>query len=398
MKKTLLLLYMGDETVTAGAGTEKVLMNMANEMTTRGYQVIIATNDHEGAVPYFSLDQRVERIYLGIFGIKMPFWVKVVREINHGFHFIDKPFESWRAGISAKKLRPRLQGRKIDCVIAYNHESIQVADKADLLHVPLAYMLHNSIKIIMGNANQKTLAEKEKADVIQVLMPGFVQEAKKYIQHTPLVWIPNIVRPVPREQQADLAAKKEKYTIITVGRVDPRQKQTHILVQAFSKLAEKYPSWQVKIYGRLRKDKPYYGEVKKMIADAGLSERVLLCGTTPKVQEELQQADIFAFPSAYEGFPLALTEAMAMGLPSVGFRSADAVNELIVDGKNGILCADGADSFADGLEKLMKDQELRIRMGREAVHLMEPYKPKAVWDKWQNLIEDLIQHRPIKGE
>lgn len=45
----------------------------------------------------------------------------------------------------------------------------------------------------------------------------------------------------------------------------------------------------------------------------------------------------FAFPSAYEGFGLSLAEAMSMGLPAVGYKSCSAVNELIVDGKNGFV-------------------------------------------------------------
>ena len=58
MKKTILLLYMGNETITASAGTERVLTNMANAMVDRGYNVIVATNDKADAIPYFPLDSR----------------------------------------------------------------------------------------------------------------------------------------------------------------------------------------------------------------------------------------------------------------------------------------------------------------------------------------------------
>lgn len=44
---------MGDETVTASAGTERVLTNMANAFVERGYRVIVVTNDSPEAVPYF---------------------------------------------------------------------------------------------------------------------------------------------------------------------------------------------------------------------------------------------------------------------------------------------------------------------------------------------------------
>lgn len=388
--KTLLLLYMGDETVTASAGTERVLSNMANAMVEKGYDVIVATNDKMDAVPYFPFDSRVHCLYLNVDTKKIPFPVKVKREVNRIFPILDKPVEAYRASVSVCKLREQLKENSIDCIIAYNHEAIQVADRLVHGRVPIIAMMHNAIRIIMGNCNCKALAEKEKANVIQVLMPSYVAETKQYLPHTPVVWIPNVVEPVCPEKRAQPGGIKDHYRIITVGRIDGLQKQTHILVEAFATLAQQYPQWDVWIWGEVKK-RDYYQRLCRFIEEQGLTGRVHLAGTTTTVQDELRQADIFAFPSAFEGFPLALTEAMATGLPSVGFRSADAVNELIVDGKNGILCEDGVPAFAQGLERLMKDAALRSAMGRQAVADMEPYYPEAVWNQWQALIDDQIQ-------
>jgi glycosyltransferase involved in cell wall biosynthesis len=380
---------MGDETVTASAGTERVLTNMANAMAERGYNVIVATNDKTDAVPYFPFDVRVHCLYLNVDTKKIPFSVKVKREINRIFPILDKPVEAYRASVSVRKLREQLKGYLIDCIIAYNHEAIQVADR--LVHgmVPIIAMMHSAIRIIMGNCNDRALAEKAKANVIQVLMPSYVAETRQYLPNTPVVWIPNIVETVCPEKQAHPGAVKERYRIITIGRITV-QKQIHILIEAFSSLAQQYPEWDVWIWGEVKK-KDYYQRLCQFIEEQGLTGRVHLAGTTPAIQDELCQADIFAFPSAFEGFPLALTEAMATGLPSVGFRSADAVNELIVDGENGILCEDGVSAFAQGLERLMKESALRSAMGRQAVADMKPYYPEAVWNQWQMLIDEQIQ-------
>lgn len=373
--KTLLLLYMGDETVTASAGTERVLTNMANAMVEKGYDVIVATNDKTDAAPYFPFDSRVHCLYLDVDTKKIPFYVKVKREVNRIFPILDKPVEAYRASVSVRKLRDQLKGDSIDCIIAYNHEAIQVADR--LVHgtVPVIAMMHNAIRIIMGNCNGRALAEKAKANVIQVLMPSYVAETRQYLPHTPVVWIPNVVEPVCPEKQAHPGVVKDRY---------------RILVEAFASLGRQYPQWDVWIWGEVKK-KDYYQRLCQFIEAQGLTGRIHLAGTTTAVQNELRQADIFAFPSAFEGFPLALTEAMATGLPSVGFRLADAVNELIVDGKNGILCEDGVPAFAQGLEQLMKEPALRSAMGRQAVSDMEPYYPEAVWNQWQRLIDEQIQ-------
>lgn len=242
--KTLLLLYMGDETVTASAGTERVLTNMANAMAERGYNVIVATNDKTDAVPYFPFDARVHCLYLDVDTKKIPFSVKVKREVNRIFPILDKPVEAYRASVSVRKLREQLKGYLIDCIIAYNHEAIQVADR--LVHgmVPIIAMMHSAIRIIMGNCNDRALAEKAKANVIQVLMPSYVAETRQYLPNTPVVWIPNIVETVCPEKQAHPGAVKERYRIITIGRITV-QKQIHILIEAFSSLAQQYPEWDV---------------------------------------------------------------------------------------------------------------------------------------------------------
>ena len=387
---TLMLLYMGDETVTASAGTERVLTNMANAFVERGYRVIVVTNDPPTAKPYFPFLPQVKLVFLDVWQVKMPVSVKIKREINRVIPIMDRPVESYRAHLSVEKLKQRLSDCHIDCVIAYNHEAIQVADFWQRGNVPLIAMMHNSIRVIMGNSNRATLKEKEKADLIQVLMPSHIKEAQKYIHKTPIICIPNTVAAVPVDKQANLEEKRSRRTIITVGRIDEFQKQTHILIQAFNLVTDSYPDWQVEIWGEVKK-KSYYEKLIQFVKAHRLEEKIRFCGTTQNIQEKLQQADVFAFPSAFEGFGLSLAEAMATGLPSVGFRSADAVGDLIVNGRNGILCEDGASAFAQGLECLMKDQDLRVRLGRQAVEDMKSYAPQIIWDKWQDVVEQQIR-------
>ena len=82
------------------------------------------------------------------------------------------------------------------------------------------------------------------------------------------------------------------------------------------------------------------------------------------MESKLKVADIFAFPSNSEAFGLALTEAMAAGLPAIGYKSCPAVNEIIIDGYNGFLCDDGVDDFAEKMKVLMQNEELRKQMGK----------------------------------
>lgn len=116
---------------------------------------------------------------------------------------------------------------------------------------------------------------------------------------------------------------------------------------------------------------------------------MILAGTTSKVTEELLKASIFVFPSAYEGFPLAMTEAMSAGLPVIAFKNTPAVNELIIDGKTGFLSEYNTDAFATCLEKMMNDEAMRLEMGAKAIDSIKAYSADTIYGKWDSVLLDL---------
>ena len=127
-----------------------------------------------------------------------------------------------------------------------------------------------------------------------------------------------------------------------------------------------------------------------MIHKNHLENRVFLKGATNDVPNVLQQGDIFAFPSAYEGFGMALGEAMSMGLPAIGYKNCSAVNELIEDGKNGYLCEDGVDDLANKMALLMKRRDMRVQFGIAARESMKKYATETVWNQWEAILRHYI--------
>ena len=179
---------------------------------------------------------------------------------------------------------------------------------------------------------------------------------------------------------------KDRYKIVFVARLDKNHKRPHLLIEAFAPLAAKYPNWDIELWGQEDR-KIYKKELDMIVSKAGLGDRVHFMGTTTDVPSVLVKADIFAFPSAYEGFGLSLGEAMSMGLPAIGYKSCSAVNELIIEGETGILCDDGVAPLTAALERLMQDKNLRVTMGQAGRDRMKQFSPESIWGQWDELLK-----------
>ena len=95
--------------------------------------------------------------------------------------------------------------------------------------------------------------------------------------------------------------------------------------------------------------------------------KIKFLGYRTDIPELLQQADIFFLPSLWEGFGLAVVEAMAAGLPLV-VSNIQGLGEIVGRHSQAGFLIDpkSEDGIADELSKLLKDSELRLLMGKNA--------------------------------
>ena len=369
-------------------GLAKVTASFANEMHRRGYSVSLVYSDVRTGNFYYPVDMAIETYDLCHYEGKsksIPLWYKLKRELLRSVdtrkaRAVNNDFTK---NYLLDNLKSVLNRTKPDVIVSFQ----PAASKALLIDlkvtIPVITMSHGDPEDYFHIYPVEEIPAIEQSKINQVLLPSFATHITNHLPNAKTIVIGNAI---PRyEQEADLLYKKENYKIIFVARLDKNHKRPHILIEAFAPLAKQYPNWTVEIWGAEDR-KIYKKELEYLIASNHLEKQVHLMGTTTDVPSVLQQGDIFAFPSAYEGFGMSLGEAMSMGLPAIGYKSCPAVNELIINGKTGILCDDGIKPFSDALEQLMNNQNLRAEMGKAGRIQMEQYAPQSIWNKWEELL------------
>lgn len=370
-------------------GAAKVTCNFANEMKQRGHQISLVYSDIQTGEFFYPIDKDIPvydiRHYKGQ-SIDYPWYLKLKREFYRTFdrqkaRSINDEFE---AMFLLDNLQDVLKTVKPDIIVSFQSAASKLLLCDLKTTIPVITMSHGDTADYFQTCPKEELPALEKSAVVQVLVPSFERPIKEHLPRVNTVVIGNAIPQY--EEQADLTAKKDIYKIIFTGRLAKGHKRPHLLIEAFSGLAKDFPNWIVELWGAVD-GKAYYKELQRMIQKNNLEKQVILKGTTDDVKSVLQEGDIFAFPSAYEGFGMSLAEGMSMGLPAIGYKNCSAVNELIKNGVNGYLCEEGIEDFQNKLRKLMEDRELRILMGKHARFSMKAYAPEKIWDTWEVLLE-----------
>ncbi len=166
--------------------------------------------------------------------------------------------------------------------------------------------------------------------------------------------------------------------VLAVGTVQPR-KNYQLLIQAFAKIADRYPNNLVITGGKGWLFDDILAEVSKQ----GLDGRVIFTGFVDDVDLPAiySGAAALAFPSLYEGFGLPILEAMACGTPVIN-SDASCLPEVAGDATIQ-LPPEGVEIWAEGLAQLLGDE------GKQKTLVAAGFKQKE-WFTWQRSAEQLL--------
>ncbi|MEV0281265.1 glycosyltransferase family 4 protein [Streptomyces sp. NPDC050610] len=200
--------------------------------------------------------------------------------------------------------------------------------------------------------------------------------------------VPNSI-PAPAVAPADGTGK----WVVAAGRLAPA-KRYDLLIRAFEKVVAQRPDWKLRIYGGGAER----AKLRAQIDKRGLYNHVFLMGPANPLDPEWVKGSVAAVTSSLESFGMTIVEAMRCGLPVVSTDCPHGPGEIIDSGVDGLLVPTGkVDAIADGLLSLINDDELRRRMGREALARSERFDPARIAGRYESLFADLAARGSLRG-
>jgi glycosyltransferase involved in cell wall biosynthesis len=372
-----ILIYKSKQVIDSYGGIEKCMCTFANMLADNGHDVTYLTSENKKGLPAYPLNSNVE--FKNIGKIKVPVHIKLISKL-----FKNSPLGLLNYKVKSTKLKKIVN--QYDLVITTGiNESIDILFKQNY-SIPHICMIHSKPEIHLKEGTLRTEIFKKhilsKITITQVLLDSYKAKIENNFNFNKIVSIGNSVDTNVTDHKV-----QKNNTIICVSTIVSNKNQM-LLLKAFNLLKDKYKDWNIELWGQTSNEK-YEEQLKNFIQQNDLTNRVIFKGTTDAVDLELQKAQIFAFPTKYEGFSLALTEAMACKLPVVGLKTASCVNELVLDNKTGFLVDENPQDFANALDKLMQDEALRAQFGQTALKSLDKYSVESINRQWLDLIDSL---------
>lgn len=377
-KNKKILIFLGS--LTSG-GTERVVVSLSKYLAKKKYNVTVVTLDSTER-DFYRLDKKVRRIAMDAAGATAG---------------AGKYFDNIRRVHSFRSI---LKKEKPDIVqgMITRHAVISLIASAGL-----------SVKVAVSERNYP--AKRKNHSMWEILRSVFYRFADLHIVQTKKIaeWIerntgaknvrviPNSISwPIARFEPILLPKdylQPAENLILAAGTLK-HQKGFDLLLEAAVKLLPDYPGWKLVILGEEKNESGSKGlrdEFEKIIAENGLTDRILLPGRAGNIGDWFSRADIFVLSSRFEGFPNVLLEAMASGCASVAFDCDTGPSDLIKQNENGVLVSPGdTEALKSHIRYLIENLKFRQEIASNAKKVRELYSEEKVLGEWVKVLEELV--------
>ncbi len=178
--------------------------------------------------------------------------------------------------------------------------------------------------------------------------------------------------------------------VLAIGRC-VAQKGFDLLLGAWPAVVRQVPAARLRIVG----DGPLRASLKAQALALGIADQVEWAAPTRAIEAHYRQADVFVLPSRYEGLPLVLLEAQALGVPAIAFDCPTGPAEILADGSGLLVPAGDVAALAAALARLLGAPGLRRRLAAAAWRRSrEHFGREAHFERWTALVRAVAAEGP----
>lgn len=378
MKITNIFLLVTD--ITLDGGVERVVCNMANSFAERNYNVVIISmfSANQSLNYQFRKNIKIEIIKGGIGRVtwmnKHTSRINLIRRYQTSVHFtrliyaiIDQYSKGGKSVLLTNSYlyaTPLYRHRNVH-IIGLDHSRYPFGNMTGgIRHWLHTYMIRKFD--VVTTLNEDELDKWKSIGPPVYIMPNFL----------PQNWINN-----------NASTSKRNKVIVSMGRMNTNQKGFDRLIEAYSLIAAKHPVWKLNIYGSGCLQKEY----RQLINDLNMQDFIEIFDFTKKPLAVYQTASIYAMCSRDEGFGMVLLEAGSLGVPLVAYNVEFGPRSIIKNSVTGYIVPDGDKvKFAESLEKLMNDDNLREKMSENIrKDIPARFSEEVIMDKWIKIINSI---------
>ena len=377
------IFYIYTALATKG-GADRVVTEKANWLAEHGHEVAIVTDTQLGRKPIFPLSAKVRMIDLDI---------DFRKEYGHNFlirsFFYYKLMRRYRSNLASilKNESPDIVittlGREISIVTQIDDGSIKIGEahtiKQNIRNFHLLEQKNYLFRIMTKYFRWKMDCQVRHLDALVVLTE---QQLVYWPAEVPKYAIPNALPFYP-----DVVSTCENKRAIIVGRYT-EAKGYDYMIDAWRIVHQKHPDWTIHTFAMGEEEE----QVRAKIQSYGLQDTIIMNPPTDDIMSEYLKSSICVVSSVFEGFSMVLIEAMACGLPCVSFDCPYGPRNIIKDGEDGYLIDYlNTQALADGICKLIEDEELRKKMGSKGRTNVLRFSREQVMQQWVDLFDSLLK-------
>jgi GalNAc-alpha-(1->4)-GalNAc-alpha-(1->3)-diNAcBac-PP-undecaprenol alpha-1,4-N-acetyl-D-galactosaminyltransferase len=356
----------------AAGGAERVAATMANAWCNSGDEVRLVSTYLGARAAAYPIHPGVSVVLLSEAMPGSRLWPPIVRKIRALYRLL--------RSIEPDVIISLLTNVNVLTILAHANSGIPliISERTDPLHDrELPSVLRLARTLCYRFADALVVQSTAAAQRYGARLPGVVRTV---VIHNPL---PAQLADGSSRAQQDGAGG----CVIAMGRLTP-EKGYAKLIDAFAAALGDDRSWQLRIWG----DGPLREDLQSRVDRLQLADRVQLCGLTDQPWPALAAGQIFVLSSEYEGFPNAMLEAMALGLPCIAFDCPSGPRELADAGRAAMLIPPGdVGALATALRALARDRALRTALGeRAAAFVRGRFAQESIMADWDALIEEVM--------